>query len=149
VTDERVVDLDVAKAARLEANGSAPVVRFGGQEFRLRPELADVLVDLADVARLIESDNDTDGLAVGGPLHSILRKSFADDDEYERFMLLRPDWPDLQALASAIPSLYGFGSLGESSESLDTSSNGSSDSKPTSHASTGSTSAPRRTGRAR
>jgi hypothetical protein len=139
-----VVDLDAARAARLEALGEAPVVRFGGEDFRLRPELADVLPELSALGEAVEDD---EGFRVSEPLHSILRKSFA-DGEYERFMRLDPGWEDLKALVSAIPGLYGFGSLGEASESLDTSRNGSSDSKPTSRGSTGSTSAKRRTAQA-
>jgi hypothetical protein len=52
MTETRRVDLDAARAARLEQEGEAPVVVLGGKEFTLPGRLpAKVLVGLAGVSK--------------------------------------------------------------------------------------------------
>jgi hypothetical protein len=132
---ERVADLDAARAARLESQPDGPRVRFGGVEYRLRPELADVLDEVSAIAALSSSDEPMAGLQLGVPVHAFLKKTFA-DGEYERFTAAGPSLADVMALVEAIPPLYGFENLGESSGSSGTSSVGSNKSNPISSVST-------------
>jgi hypothetical protein len=99
--------------------------------------LADVLDEVQEIATLSSSDNPADGLQLGVPVHAFLKKTFA-DGEYDRFISAGPSLADVMALVEAIPPLYGFESLGESSGSSDTSNNDSNKSNPISNASTDS-----------
>lgn len=62
------------------------------------------------------------------------------DGQLDRFLATDPSRQDILALVAGVPKLYGLASEGESSASAGSSRNGSSRSRPTSAASTGSTS---------
>lgn len=106
-------DLDAVRAARREALGEAPVIRFGGQDFVLDIELPyDVPESLAAVARATEAGDDF-GITAGvkDTLVALLG-----DEQYVAFRALRPSMPDVQEFISAAVGEYGL-KLGEPSAS--------------------------------
>ena len=116
------LNLDAARAARAETRGEAPTVTIGGETFTLPAELP-----IRYVWTLIDGD-DMDALKV------------LFNGQLDRFLATEPTREDILALVAGVPSLYGLKSPGESSASAGSSANGSNRSRPTSAASTGSTS---------
>jgi hypothetical protein len=120
-------DLDVARAARLEARGEPRWFIFGGDKFEIPPELP------AEFAYLLDDPKEA------------LRFLLVDD--FDRFWKLRPSGQDLIALVGWLTKTYG--APGESSASAGSSATGGRRSRPTSPATTKSTSAKRASGRSR
>lgn len=119
---DRVIDLDAARRARDEVNGSdGPSVLFGGQEFRLPNEMP------FDFAALL---ND-------GKIADAIRFLLA--DQAEAFFALKPSVPDMMALAESLSDVYGM-SPGEPQASSASSRPAGEPSRPTSSASTVATS---------
>lgn len=118
------LNLDAARAARDEVRGEAPKVIFGGETFTLPAELP-----MDYVWTLGEDDMATLKTLFNGQL--------------DRFKALKPTREDLLALIAGVPKLYGLASEGESSASAGSSADGSPRSRPTSAATTKSTSAKR------
>lgn len=119
------LDLDAARAARAEAKGEAPTVTLHGEKFTLPAELP-----MRYVWTLVDGDD-----------MAALKVLF--NGQLERFIALDPTREDVLALVAGVPKLYGLGSEGESPASAGSSANGSSRSRPTSGATTASTSAKR------
>ena len=117
------LDLDAARAARAEVRGEAPTITIGGETFTLPPELP-----MRYVWTLVDGE-DMDSLKV------------LFDGQLDRFLATDPTREDILALVAGIPELYGLASEGESPASDGSSGNGSGHSRPTSAASTRSTSA--------
>jgi hypothetical protein len=125
------LDLDAARAARAEARGEPPTVTLGGETFTLPVE-----IPMRYIWALVEGD-DMDALKV------------LFNGQLDRFLATEPSGQDIVALVAGVPKLYGMASQGESPASAGSSSNGSSRSRPTSPATTKSTSAKRSTARRR
>lgn len=121
-------DLDAARAARLEARGVPRWFIFGGDKFELPAELP------AEFAYLLDDPKEA------------MRFLLAND--FERFWGLRPSGQDLVALVGWLTKAYGSGS-GESPASGTPSGGGGRPSRPTSPATTKSTSAKRASARSR
>lgn len=119
-------DLDAAKAARLEARGEPRWFIFGGQKFELPPELP------AEFAYLLDDAKEA--------LRFLLAEQFDD------FWSHRPSAQDLVDLVAWISKTYRA-DPGESSASGPSSNNGGTRSRPTSRATTRSTSVKRASGR--
>ncbi len=113
------VDLDAARRARDEAKRNPHTIVFGGEEFVLPPMMPIEVVIAAAENRFGD----------------MVRDLFA--EQYEAFMALKPDMLDLDAITK---ELYGFSSVGESKASADSSTSNGDGSRPTSSASTESTS---------
>lgn len=92
------IDLDQLRAVRLEHDGSEPkFFLFGGEKFALPPELPwDFALALSD------------GEVRGG------FRTLMGDEDYERFMALRPSAQDMTELIKGLDGLY-VGSPGEAS----------------------------------
>lgn len=106
----RLLDLDAeraTRAARAEAEGSAPVVMFGGEKFQLPPEPP------WEVAEKGAAGDPT------GAVRALL------GDQYAAFVAHRPSLFDVQALVDGAMRLYGFADAGESPASDSSSWSGS------------------------
>ncbi len=90
------LDLDARRAARREARGGTPSVRFGGEDFALP---ADLDVDLADGFNSRLQD---------GTARDALEFLFG-AEQWERFWSHKPTYDDLADLLDAIPRMYGLG----------------------------------------
>jgi hypothetical protein len=121
-------DLDAAKAARLEARGEPRLFLFGGQKFELPPELP------AEFAYLLDDAKEALQYLLG--------------DQFDDFWAQRPSAQDLIDLVGWISKTYGS-DPGESTASGSSSAAGGRRSRPTSRATTRSTSAKRASGRGR
>lgn len=129
--DDRILDLDAARAARAEVRGDPPSITLGGQTFTLPAELP-----MRYIWTLIDGDE-----------MGALKLLF--NGQLDKFLAAEPSKEDILALMAGVPKLYGVGTSGESPASAGSSSNGSNRSRPTSPASTKSTSARRATARKR
>lgn len=103
------VDLDTARAARAEAIGEAPTVKFGGLVFELPPEMPFAIVE--SIRDLSKAQEESDGLAVAGVLSDIAQALFR--SRYQEFLDLGPSMTDMQALLENVSGLYGM-NAGES-----------------------------------
>lgn len=110
------VNLDAVRAARSEAQQEPHEVEFGGETFLFTPEMPLEFAELLANARL----------------SSAVRVLLVNGADLDRFLALKPLVSDMEAIAS----LYGMGSLGESTASAESSKNTSNGSRPTSSAST-------------
>lgn len=100
MSEPRIIDLDAARAARAEVAGeqAAPVIKFGGRDFRLPNEMP------FEFAELCHDGKIRDGLVV-------LLNGQADD-----FFALQPTLGDIETLANGVAGLYGV-DLGKSAAS--------------------------------
>lgn len=115
------LDLDKARAARLEAKGEGHTVIFGGVEFPLPPELP------YTAAEAIEAGNFR--LALSTVLNGTS----------EKFFELKPTTDDLEALVRGMVDMYAPGStVGESQASPSSSKRPSKSSRQPSSATTAS-----------
>jgi hypothetical protein len=98
------IDLDKARAARAEAQGVGPEVKFGGQKFNLPPELPyGVLELIVSVEDLPEAEQ---GAAVIKAAHLLMG-----EDAYAKFMAADPppSVADFEALIEHALEVYGLG----------------------------------------
>lgn len=116
-------DLDAAKAARAEVRGDPPCFLFGGQKFVLPVELP------AEFSYLLDDGKEALRFLLG--------------DQFDDFWAHHPSRQDILELVAWVSKPL---SPGESSASAGSSPNGSSRSRPTSPATTRSTSAKRSSG---
>jgi hypothetical protein len=116
------LDLDALRAARAEAAGERPMIRFGGEIFE-----GPVEIPFRFFIRLAEED-------LAGAVEEIL------DGQADQFWAKKPSPQDLREFIYGLPRLYGLGSPGESPASGRSSSTTGSPSRPTSPATTASTS---------
>lgn len=116
----RTLDLDSARAARLEKVGKPPVIKWGGKRYTLPVELP------AEFAFAYQEDRLKDAVSTlfGGP------------EEAEEFFAGGPSIEDLMELADGVAGLYGIAE-GESEASGGRSRNGGGRSRPTSNGTTG------------
>jgi hypothetical protein len=128
MSDAPSLDLDAARAARAETRGDPPTVVLAGETFTLPPEMP---------MRYMWTLLDGDDMAA-------LKVLF--DGQLDRFLACDLTREDLLALLDGVPHLYGL-RPGELSASDGSSSGTSSHSRPTSPATTRSTSAKRATGK--
>lgn len=119
-----LIDLDAARAAREERNGSPHQIIWGGETFLVGPEL----------------DLEAYGASrIDDPLRFV--QLVLGSEQWPKFNeLRRPSVDDARALSEGFAQLIGFESPGESSASLASSKSNSKRSKPTSNGSTDSTS---------
>jgi len=101
-----MIDLDAARAARREAKGDGPVIRFNEKDFNLPAEVSFGVVDAA--AKLSESADPSAVLVV---VRAIM------GDAYESFMAENPSVDDLEVLIGGALDAYGLGEQPASSES--------------------------------
>lgn len=106
------LDLDAARAARAEANGERPTVKFGGQIFELPVEMPFGIVESVNAMQLAQETGD--GYEVTKSLAAIAKDLFG--DKYEAFLAFHPSMLDMQALLENIAPIYGL-NQGESSAS--------------------------------
>lgn len=121
-------DLDAARAARAEAKGDTPIFIFGGQKFVLPAELP------VEFAYLLDDTKEAMRFLLG--------------DDFDDFWVHRPSRQDLRDLIAWVSKTYGT-TPGESLASDGSSPTGGRPSRPTSPASTRSTSAKPASGRGR
>jgi hypothetical protein len=93
--DARVIDVDAARAARLEKLGPPPVVRVGGRDFELPAELPSAVVE--SLGRMNVGDLSGIGVALAGLF----------GDEADAVSALLPAWADHEYLFEAIMGAYG------------------------------------------
>lgn len=91
----RIIDLDAARAARAEANGEAPIVRFGGVDYVLPVELPWAMVEAA-------ASGDAGGLVQAVKL--LL------GDQWATFEAEQPSISDMRILVENVAELYGVDS---------------------------------------
>lgn len=135
-------DLDQAAAPKVAPDWS---FRFREEVFTIPGDVSlEAWFALGEFAKVAMSDDGSnEGLAqvaAMADLRDATRSVFSSPEDYERFLALRPTQAHLVALLSEASRRATGGSLGEASE-LSGSSNGDGElSRPTSNASTGSTS---------
>jgi hypothetical protein len=93
----RSIDLDAARAARSEALGDKPVVRFAGRDWTLPAELPWAVAEA--------SSGQMGDLVTA--LKALLGNQWAD------FQAETPTVSDMTALVEAIPALYGLDDAGK------------------------------------
>lgn len=125
------LDLDQAKAARLEAITERHSFTYGGREFELPAELP--------AAVFIAQDQ---GVFSAGSIMAAI----VGQDQWVRLNDMEPSQPDMEALRDWAMGLYGVESLPESPASQPSSEDDGGSSRPTSNGSTDATS-PRGSGR--
>jgi len=91
----RVIDLDAARSARAEANREAPVVKFGGVEYKLPVELPWKVVEAASTGDTVE---------IIKAVKSLL------GDQWEKFESNGISAADVTVLVEQIASLYSVDS---------------------------------------
>lgn len=129
----QAIDLDKARAGRREAQGEAPVVRFGSRDFVLPIELPlEVSLALADI------ENAQDGTGAARAVREVVRILLG--SQMEAFMALQPSMNDLEALFEGMLAEYGL-TAGESQAPEDSSTSTSELSKQISKPTTDSISA--------
>lgn len=97
-------DLDAARAARAEANGEAPTVKFGGTVFALPVEMPYTIVE--SVNQMQAAQEAGDGYKVTQMLSAMARDLFG--DRFEEFLAFHPSMLDMQALLENVAPLYGL-----------------------------------------
>lgn len=88
----RVIDLDAARIARAEAQGEAPVIRFGGQDWTLPSELPWAVAEAAAA---------NDGPAALAAIRLLLGSQWAE------FSKLNPSLSDVAVLLEGVGEIYG------------------------------------------
>lgn len=127
------IDLDAARAARREANGSAPQVRFGGRDFVLPVEPP---WELSQVGLRLEAS--ATARETNAAMLDLLRVLFR--DQFDDFLALGPSSTDLTVLiegdeklgVQGVVEVYGLGNSRASQRSRKSSKAISRPSKPTS-----------------
>jgi hypothetical protein len=100
-----VIDLDKLGAVRREAKEEKPVVRFGGEEFQLPPEMPFAVIEA--VSRLKPNeDGETDTGAIAESMGDIARALFG--KKYRKFLDLGPSTEDITALLENMTEAYGL-----------------------------------------
>lgn len=92
------IDLDAARAARLEAEGERSFT-FRGERFSLPDELPYELLE--PIGRLGANERDM------GALRDVIA-ALLGEDAHERFVALRPSLPDLNELVGRLFGEYGL-----------------------------------------
>ena len=110
---KKEIDLDALAAARREAAGEAPVVRFRGREFEMPAELPFTIVEAVGKINSAE-DEKTKNARTAEMLGDVARSLFG--DRYQEFIDLRPSTNDIGVLLEKVTDEYGT-SVGESSAS--------------------------------
>jgi hypothetical protein len=105
-------DLDAARAARAEANGEAPTVKFGGVVFVLPVEMPYQIVESVNAMQAASEKGD--GYTVTQMLSAIAKDLFG--DRFEEFLSFHPSMLDMQALLENVAPMYGL-TAGESQAS--------------------------------
>jgi hypothetical protein len=105
-------DLDAVRAARAEANGVAPTVKFGDKVFELPVEMPFTIVE--SVNEMQAAQETGDGYKITRMLTAIAEDLFG--DRYKEFLELRPSMLDMQALLENVAPMYGL-TTGESQAS--------------------------------
>ena len=122
MTKTNVVDLDAARAARREAKGEAVIIRFGGEDFALPPELpldvTDALTELQNASPTGEASELTDeqGARVMTAMVDFI-KVLMGEEGWTRFNAHRPSFDDLEGLLGGVMDAYGMADVGESGAS--------------------------------
>ena len=109
---DKSVDLDAARAARAEANGEAPTVKFGGLVFALPTEMPYTIVESVNAMQAAQEGGD--GYGITKQLTAIAMDLFG--DRYQEFLGLHPSMLDMQVLLENVAPLYGL-TPGESAAS--------------------------------
>lgn len=105
------LDLDAIRAARREAQGEAPVIRFGGHDFVLPSELPFAVAEA--LANLGEAQKTEDQAAITASLIGAM-KAIIGIADWPKFEAARPSMQDITELISGIARLYGLEDAGES-----------------------------------
>lgn len=101
----QVIDLDKIGAARREAQDERPLIRFGGKDFQLPPEMPFAVIEA--VGRLSAGpDGEPDNSALAESMSDIARALFG--TRYREFLGLGPSVEDLTALLGEIAPAYGM-----------------------------------------
>jgi hypothetical protein len=87
----RLIDLDAARAARAEAQGEVPTVRFGGVDWKLPAELPWALAEAAASGRTEDAM---------GAVKSLL------GEQWPEFVKLNPTIEDVRILLEGIGTVY-------------------------------------------
>jgi hypothetical protein len=106
------VDLDAARAARREAKGEDIIVRFGGNDFTMPPELPFEVVEVLGDIRDAGEDAPRMANAIFQMFQILL------GDQFETFKAARPSMDDLNAMLEGVMAEYGV-TLGEQEASAD------------------------------
>lgn len=98
------VDLDAARAARREAKGEGPTVKFGGHEMVLDPEVPYGVLEEVVAIQRAPKDSDERVLGLGRVARLLLG-----DENAEALFAGRPSVEDLDALIEGVLREYGLG----------------------------------------
>jgi len=99
-----IIDLDQIAAARREATAECPVVRFGGEEFTLPPEMPFAIIEA--VGRMQNEDEATRNAALAESMGDIAHSLFG--SKYRKFLDMGPSVQDISALLESVPKVYGL-----------------------------------------
>lgn len=106
-----ILDLDAMRAARREAQGEAPIIRFGGHDFELPVELPFAVAEA--LASIGEAQKSEDQAAVTASLIGAMQAIIGIAD-WPKFEAARPSMQDITELIQGIARLYGLADMGES-----------------------------------
>jgi len=108
-----IIDLDKIAAARRETKGELPIVKFGGEDFTLPPEMPFAVIEAVGKIRADEN-GEVDNSVVAESMGDIARALFG--KKYRRFLDLGPSAEDISALLQNLPPLYGMNLEEEAAE---------------------------------
>lgn len=129
------IDLDAAKAARLEKAGKPGTVTFGGEPFTLPQELPVPFGEaLGRVVVKIDPKTKKEDLVLAPDVVGAVKALL--DGQTERFLALGPSYDDIAEFVNEVATKLGGRSLGESPASRSSSKRTSKSSRPRSKRST-------------
>jgi hypothetical protein len=140
------IDLDaIAREVGESDESEALTVTFKGQTFQLLPPAEISMFDIGETLRTVEALKDEADandpaaqLAALDAINAFLKLLFVEED-WRRFVAMKPGPRLIGALVAKLPSLYGMAGLGEAPASSGSAEPTGDGSRPTSNGSTPST----------
>jgi hypothetical protein len=129
------IDLDAAKAARLEKSGEEHTLTFGGETFTLPQELPVPFGEaLGRVVTVIDPKTKEERQMLSPDVIAATKALL--DGQAERFLALKPSYSDIAELVNRVSGDLGGRTLGESPASRSSSKSTTKSSRPRSKRST-------------
>lgn len=100
----RELDLNKLRAARFEAKGEGPTVKFGKNTFTCPPEVPFMVVEA--FGRMESAEENASGFEAATAILDAVRRLIG-DDQYAKFMAEDPSTEDIVEFLTGIMNLYG------------------------------------------
>ena len=100
----RELDLNKLRAARFEAKGEGPTVKFGKHTFVCPPEVPFMVVEA--FGRMENAENNSSGFEAAGAILDAVRRLIG-NDQFDKFMAEDPSTEDIADFLTGVMNLYG------------------------------------------